>query len=422
MSASSSETHPTSSLGEVRLRIRGAQGQVEVVTVKARSEAEAVRRMVARGAQVLAIESAGLGDHSGARPSAVQAPRLGGHEASAFPLLLFSQELLALLDAGLNLTEALATLSAKARQRGVKQVIDHILQLLNQGKCFSDALSALAPHFPAIYVAAVRASEQTGDLPQTLARYIAYQVQLEGIRKKMVSAAIYPAMLLIVGGFVTLFLLGYVVPRFSAVYDSAGRDMPWLSLQLLRMGKLIYNHAALTGGIVVAGLAGAVWTVSRPPSRRWLLAQVMKLPWLAEQMAAFRLARFYRAVGMLMASGIALPRALPMVADLLSAEQQAGLSQARQAIEHGHKLSDALLAAGLTTPVAESLIKVGERTGQMADMLERVARFQDEDFARWIDWASKLLEPILMTVMGLVIGAVVVLMYMPIFDLAGGLQ
>ena len=395
----------------VRLKVQGADGRHVTLAFVEIGEAEAVRRAVSRGYRVLAIESS----------LAEQVPGHGDVRAR-FPLLLFSQELLALLEAGLNLTEALATLHAKEHQGTVRSVLSAILQSLSEGRNFSDVLAAYPQHFPEVYVATVRASERTGDLPRALARYIAYQVQFEVIRKKLVSAAIYPAMLLIVGGFVTLFLLGYVVPRFSAVYESSGRDLPWLSAALLAFGKAIYNNwqIALSGFVVAIVLVG--WGIAKPQGRIWILQQVLRLPWLASKANEFRLARFYRAVSLLLASGIALPRAIGMVSGLLSADQQGALASCRQDVERGQSLSRALISAGLASPVAESLIKVGERSGQMAEMLERTARFADDDFGRWVDWASRLLEPILMTVIGLVIGTVVVLMYMPIFDLAGSLQ
>lgn len=395
----------------VRLKVQGADGRVQVLEFQA-SEAEAVRRATLRGLRVISVETAGT------RPAPVKARR----GADRFPLLLFSQELLALLDAGLNLTEALNTLLAKERQALAQTVLASIVQALREGRAFSDVLASMPQYFPEVYVATVRASERTGDLPQALSRYIAYQLQLETIRKKLVSAAIYPAMLLAVGGFVTLFLLGYVVPRFSAVYESSGRDLPWMSKLLLGFGNVIYSNwkVALAGFLVVA--AAGVWTMSRPASRAWLLSLVLRTPWLAQKSDEFRLARFYRAVSLLLASGVALPRAIGMVNGLLSGPQQVRLAQCRQAVEQGQSLSVSLVAAGLANPVAESLIKVGERSGQMADMLERTARFIDEDFSRWVDWASRLLEPIMMTVIGIVIGTVVVLMYLPIFELAGSLQ
>lgn len=403
----------------VVLTVRDARGGVQQITLRGRTPSDAVRQVARQGLQVVAIEAAAdtVWQSGGSQALArVRTP------PGAFPLLWFSQELLALLDAGLNLTESMATMYAKERRPTVKSILQEMLRALRQGRPFSDALACTTWPCPDIYLAAVRASEQTGDLPQTLARYISYQTQLDGVRKKLVSSAIYPVMLLLVGGFVTLFLLGYVVPRFSAVYDSAGRDMPWLSLQLLRFGRVIHAHWAITGGVVLTALGALTLSFTRPSGRDWWALQVTRLPWLRHRVAEFRLARFYRAVSMLLASGISLPKGLGMAADLLSSSQQRQLTLARRAIETGHALSDALMQASLSTPVAESLLKVGERSGQMAEMLERVARFQDDDFARWLDWASKLLEPVLMVTMGLVIGLVVVLLYLPIFDLAGSLQ
>jgi general secretion pathway protein F len=394
----------------LRLRVQAPDGSVRWLEHADLSQVEATRRAVAAGLKVLAIETA--------QPARAAVAALG---KARFPLLLFTQELLALLDAGLNLTEALATLHAKERQPLAHAVLGQVLQALREGRSFSEVLGTLPQHFPEVYAATVRASERTGDLPQALARYIAYQLQFDSLRKKLVSAAIYPVMLLAVGGFVCLFLLGYVVPRFSAVYESSGRELPWMSGLLLAFGKAIYGHwpAALAGAAAVLGAAG--WAIGQPRHRAALLALVLRLPGLAQRADEFRLARFYRAVSLLLAAGIALPRAMGMVTGLLGPAQQARLAQARQAIEQGQMLSAALLAAHLASPVAESLIKVGERSGSLADMLERTARFQDEDFSRWVDWASRLIEPLLMALLGVVIGTVVVLMYMPIFDLAGSL-
>lgn len=342
--------------------------------------------------------------------------------ASSFPLLLFSQELLSLLDAGLNLTEALATLVAKERQPAVRHELQRILDALRRGQNLSDVLGTAPKIFPEVYVATMRASERTGDLGRALGRYITYQTQFDEIRKKIVSAAIYPSALLVVGGLVFLFLLGYVVPRFSVVYDSSGRDIPWLSRLMLDLGKLIHGHWQWVAAAAVALLFGTIWAMHQPAMRRALLDGLLRLPWLARKSDEFRLARFYRAVSLLLASGIALPRAIGMVNGLLSASQQGRLQSAQLAVNQGQSLSTALVAAQLATPVAESLMKVGERSGQMAEMLDRTASFHDQEFARWIDWASRLLEPVLMALIGVVIGAVVLLMYMPIFELAGSLQ
>ncbi len=392
-----------------RLRVQGPNG-MERLEFPGATEDEALRQAAARGYRVLAIETSA---NAAAAPAATA--------TGPFPLLLFSQELLALIDAGLNLTEALVTLQSKERHAPARAVIGDLLRTVREGRSFSDALADAPTHFPEVYVATVRAAERTGDLPRALERFIAYQVQFDTIRKKLVAAAIYPAMLLTVGGFVTLFLLGYVVPRFSVVYESSGREMPWLSSMLLVFGKAIYDHWQVAAVLLLVALGAVGSVVGSHRGRAVLASQLVRTPWLARRVDDFRLARFYRALSLLLASGIALPRAMGMVTGLLSRRQQQQLAGSRLAVEQGQSLSSALLAGGLVSAVAESLIKVGERSGQLAEMLERTARFHDEDFSRWVEWASRLLEPILMTVIGLVIGTVVVLMYMPIFELAGSL-
>ncbi len=396
----------------IRLRVKEANGPARTIEYAEMTQAEAVRRATSRGLQVVSVEDV--------VDDAAQAAIDGGN--AKFPLLLFSQELLALLDAGLNLSEALTTLHAKERQTITRTVLTQVLLSVREGKNFSDVLTSMPQHFPEVFVAIVRASERTGDMPKALSRFISYQLQFDSVRKKLISAAIYPILLLVVGGLVTLFLLGYVVPRFAMVYDSTGRDMPWLSAALLTFGRYIHANwqPVLVALVVVIGLLA--WGLLRPAGRAWMLDAVARLPWVAPKVDEFRMARFYRATSLLLSAGISLPRAMGMVFGLLGPHQRESLKQCRLAIEQGQSLSAALMAQGLASPVAESLIKVGERSGQLAEMLERTARFADEDFARWIDWASRLLEPILMTIMGLVIGTVVVLMYIPIFDLAGNLR
>jgi general secretion pathway protein F len=410
------DTHmaaPSAHSRVVRLRVRRADGSERVQEFQAPDQGTAIRQAAARGLKVLAVELADAASNKPAAPAG---------RGMRFSLILFSQELLALLDAGLNLTEALSTLLAKERQPGPKAVLADLLLGIEQGRNFSDVLAMQPALFPDVFVATVRASERTGDVSAALGRHTAYQMQFEAIRKKLVTVAIYPAMLLAIGLLVTLFLLGYVVPRFSAVYESAGRDMPWMSAALLTVGQQIHQHWLGVLAAAALVLSAAVWAALQPAMRSKALDMLIRLPWLTGKADEFRLARFYRALSLLLSSGIALPKAMSMVVGLLSGAQQARLARARQAVDEGRSFSVALVDNELASPVAESLIKVGERSGQLGDMLERTAKFHDDDFARWIDWASRLLEPVLMLIIGAVIGTVVVLMYMPIFELAGSLQ
>lgn len=396
---------------QFHLQVQGPAGS-QALSIDAASEAEAIRAAVRGGWRVLAVDAGATSDTGAAlRPG-----------KQGLPLLQFSQELLALLEAGLNLGEAMATLHNKETRPGAKATLAAIVLTLQQGQSFSDTLAGFPDIFPDIYIATVHAAERSGNLPEALARFVGYQLQFDAIRKKLISAAIYPCMLLVVGGLVTLFLLGYVVPKFSVVYESSGREIPWMSQMLLGFGQTLAAHPLLCAGALAAAVAAVVFGIANRAMRQSLVLRLLRLPVLADKAAEFRLARFYRALSLLLHAGIPLHKALAMVAPMLQQAQQEQLAQARRAVQEGMPFSTALEHAGMATPVAQSLLKVGENTGRLGDMLERSAKFHDEEFARWVDWASRLLEPLLMTIIGVVIGGVVVLMYMPIFELAGSLS
>ncbi|WP_020184098.1 MULTISPECIES: type II secretion system F family protein [unclassified Methylotenera] len=344
------------------------------------------------------------------------------HSRKKFPLILFSQELLALLEAGLNLVEAIETLAVKDDRNEGKSTLDTLLQALYQGQTFSAALEQQPQAFPMLFVATVRASEKTGDLPQALSRYIAYELQIGLLKKKIVSASIYPILLMSVGGLVILFLLGFVVPKFSRIYEGTGGDLPFLSQVLLAWGVFLERHgfAMMLGSIGL--IAALIVALSQPAFRKWLAQQLWKIPALGDRLRIYQLARFYRTLGMLLKGGTPILLALQSVSGLLDSALQNSMKLASAAINEGHPISDALDKTGLTTPVALRMLAVGERGGNIGDMMERIAGFYDEELARWIDWFTRLFEPILMLMIGLVIGVVVLLLYMPIFELAGNIQ
>lgn len=354
--------------------------------------------------------------------AAIAWPKLSWTRDRHFPLVLFSQELLALLQAGLALVEALETLSEKEQRPEVRQTLTRIIATLYEGQAFSHALQHSPARFPVLFVAIVRASERTGDLPEALARYIAYQSQMDAVKRHVVSASIYPVLLASVGGLVTLFLMVYVVPRFSHIYADIGSDLPLMSRLLMRWGQLLEADGAaiLTAGGLVLG--AAIYGASRPASRQWLLRKLWQLPRVGRRLHVYQLARFYRSLGMLLRGGMPVLPSLGMVADLLDASLRSRLGGAADLIREGRPLSAAMEQFGLTTPVALRMLRVGERTGRMGEMMERIAVFHEEETARWVERFTRLFEPLLMAVIGLVVGLIVVLMYFPIFELAGSIQ
>lgn len=339
-----------------------------------------------------------------------------------FPLSLFSRELLALLGSGLSLVEALQTLAEKEARGETRKLLDQVLGHLYEGESLSAAIGHYPEAFPPLYVATVRASEKTSNLPEALSRYVAYQAQLDVLRKKLVAAAIYPALLLAVGGLVALFLLGWVVPRFSAIYEGNLERLPWASRLLMEWGGLIQAHAGLAAAVALALAFGLFQLLRHGRVRAALSRRLWRLPGVGERLRVFHLTRFYRTVGMLLSGGIPMVSALAMAEGLLHPELRVRLAAAARDIREGKPTSRAMEGAGLTTPVALRMLRVGERSGRMGEMMEAIAAFHDEELARAVDWFTRLVEPLLMAVIGLVIGLIVVLLYMPIFELAGSLE
>jgi general secretion pathway protein F len=339
-----------------------------------------------------------------------------------FPLTLFSKELLALLGSGLSLVEALQTLEEKESRAETRELLARVLGHLYEGESFSAAIAHYPEAFPPLYVASVRASEKTSDLPEALGRYVAYEERVEVIRKKLAAAAVYPVLLLLVGGLVALFLLGWVVPRFAGIYEGNLERLPLASRLLMQWGVLMQEHAVAAGLGALALLALAVWGLSRPAVRAALSRRVWRLPALGEKLRIFQLTRFYRTVGMLLSGGIPAVTALDMAEGLLHPELRVRLHAAARDIREGKPMSDSLSQAGLTTPVALRMLRVGEKSGRMGELMESIAAFYDEDLNRSVDWFTRLVEPLLMAVIGLTIGVIVVLLYLPIFELAGSLE
>jgi general secretion pathway protein F len=242
------------------------------------------------------------------------------------------------------------------------------------------------------------------------------------LRKTLVNASIYPAVLLAAGVLVMLFLMGYVVPRFSSIYEELGSDLPFASRLLLQWGQLLEAH---TMAVVLFGggaLAAAGYGLTRRSTRAAFGAWLAKVPAIGRQLRLYQLARLYRTVGMLLRSGMPAVTAMGMSSGLLGETLRPAFAKATQSVREGQSLANAMEHNDLTTPVAARMLRVGERSGNMGEMTERIATFYDDELARWVSIVTRLIEPLFMTLIGLLIGLIVVLMYFPIFQLAGSVQ
>jgi general secretion pathway protein F len=384
-----------------------ANHSVSEMPIDADDEATARHHVIDKGLTVLDIHRGGTLDKG---------------RNTKFPLLLFAQELLALIQSGLPLVESIDTLGEKENRQTIRTTLEGLSGGMRQGKPLSSVLETYPGIFPPLFVAMLRAAERTSDLDQALIRYIAYRRQIDALRGKIVSASIYPLLLLSVGGLVVMFLLGFVVPRFSGVFEEVGGDLPLASRLLIDWGNLIHTHAmdmlaALTG--IVACLVIAI----RSNALRAALGRTLwRIPAIGEQLKIFQLARFYRTLAMLLRGGIPILVAMQMTRELLSSTLTRGMDAAMQLVREGRSLTDALNSFNLTTPVAVRMLRVGEKAGNLGEMAERIAIFHEEEIGRRVDLLTRLIGPVLMLLIGTVIGLVVVLMYLPIFQLAEAIQ
>lgn len=342
--------------------------------------------------------------------------------AEAFPRRLFCQELAVLLDAGIPLYEALITLHEKEASVSVAQVIQTLTTALSQGKTLSQAMRMQPAAFSTLLIASIEASQRTGQTAQALRQHAAYLAWLDGLRSKLISAAIYPAILIGASTLVIAFLTVFVVPRFAEIYEDMGGDLPWMSALLLDVGRGVGAHPS----VAVMGLLGivagvwAMWT--SPAMRAAVSAQLWRTPVIGPRLRLIELASLYRTLGLLLQAGVAVVPALEASGELVGPSLRSSLAQATLRVREGVRLSESLHQHDLSTPVSLRMVRVGEQTGELGAMLERAATFYDEELARFTEWVGKVVSPVLMLIMGVLIGGIVVLMYLPIFQVAEQIQ
>jgi general secretion pathway protein F len=352
----------------------------------------------------------------------VQAVAAAKPAGRGLDLRLFSQELALLLQSGIPVLEALDTLREKDAGAAGRPALDAVSAALREGQSISAALGRAPTAFDPLFVAVVAASERSGQMVRALQDHAAYLAWSQALRSKLVAASVYPLMLLGAGAAVVLFLLLYVLPRFASVFDALGDDVPDASLVLINFGVWAAAHPLLTGGVLLSLPLAVLLAWHSPPLRRVAAAWLWRAPVVGPRWRVVVLARLYRGLALLLGAGVPVPAALKLLHGAVALPLQPALVAATAAVASGQRLSVALQDHGLATPVAQRMVRVGEGSGELAVMLERAASFHDEEISRFSELMVRAVNPALMLVMGVVIGGIVVLMYLPIFSLMERVQ
>lgn len=334
--------------------------------------------------------------------------------------LIFNQELLALVKSGLPVLRVWELLIERSAHAGFQQVLRNVREEIRGGSSASDALARHPLYFPDLYVATVKAGEQSGNLPDVLQRYVAYLKLMMGLRQKVMKALSYPAFLILIGVGVIGFLLTYVMPTFVSVYGESAKALPWATQALLD----VVNHAEsrlVPLGLLLMGLVVGVRAYYVSPTGRLVIDRLLlKLPLFGPIAVKHNTVQLTRTLGTILAGGIPLVDALQNARGAVSNRWVSqGLAGAVNEIREGVTLASALDRPRVLPKLAIEMLSVGEETGSLDAMLRDVAEFYEADLDTRLTQLTTWIEPALLLVMGVLVGGIVIVMYLPVFQMAG---
>jgi general secretion pathway protein F len=338
-----------------------------------------------------------------------------------FDVSWWCRELRTLLTAGMTVVEAVETMASGQHDQVRHGVHVALLGALRQGQSLSKALRG-AGVFPEVLIASVTASERTSNLPETLADYLRYSDVLDRLKRQAVSAAIYPAVVIGLGAFISLFLLVVVIPRFSRMYVDSQVGLSTATHAILWVSRLLQNNWYVVVGGLIAMMLSAAWAIREGLAWRALAYALDHFAPLRRNWDQFRLAKLFQSLAMMFKGGYTLDEGLIVCQSLqLGPQMLEGLHTAHVAIMQGRTASLAFQQAGLTEEVTFRLLAVGERSGSFDVVLQTIAERHAQNFETFVERSTRIIEPLLLLVVALVVGGIVVMMYMPIFDMAGNL-
>jgi len=335
-------------------------------------------------------------------------------------LLTFNQEMLVLLKAGMPIMQVLSTILERHDSGKLADALREVREDVKGGTALSSALEKHGRMFPHLYVASIRAGERTGDLPHTIRRYIQYLKRVEGIRKKVIAAMFYPAIIVIVAFMAVMMLLIYVVPTFSQIYADAGSQLP-LPTQILIAFTSFLRHFFLLGIVLIVAVSAAFRSWTGTETGKFIFDRFkLTVPLLGDVFTKYAVAGFTRTLATVLGSGIPIIESLRMsIGTLNNRYMEKRLFEAVKYVEEGGTISTAFERIAIMPPLALRMLGVGESTGALEDMLVDISDYLEDELEERMQILTTAIEPAVMIVMGVVVGVIIVTMYLPIFKIAG---
>ena len=404
---------------EYRCRLGTPGGEIIEGVYVADSEARLRREFEEKGLYVLAIHAAGRRALAGVHlPALPKRRKVSGRE-----FLVFNQELATLLKAGMPLVQSLDILRRRVTNPTFKAVLDDVHERVRSGSALSEAFEAHGSLFPGVYTASLLAGEKSGSLEAVLRRYVSYVKIISGVKRKTISALVYPAILVALSLAVVTIIVVKVVPEFGAFYNQFGKELPWSTQAIVAVSSFVTSYYYLIlAAIAGVALAFYAW-VKQPGQRKRLDRLILRVPMVGGIAQKFTTSQGARTLATLLGGGIPLVNALEVTARSLANQFMAGeLMLAAQQVREGRSLAAAMQDSGIFPDVAIKMVEVGESTGALQEMLNSLADFYDEEIDTNLGRFITIVEPALLVIMGIVIAGLLLSLYLPLFNLSSALS
>jgi type IV pilus assembly protein PilC len=402
-------------MGEYLVKVADERGHVLEQLESGISEQEIRERFVQQGYYVYSVRGrAGLASLMALR---------GRRRIKTEEFVIFNQQFLTLIKAGLPILKSLELLAKRQRNSYFKSMLENVQERVKSGELLSGAFAAQGAGISKIYTTTLEAGERSGNLEEVLARYIAFQRVTLTFRKKLLSSLWYPALLILALGVMLTFLMTYVVPQFAELYSSLHADLPRITIFMMGLGIAIQHHyLAILIGILALVLGAALWVRSEQGART-LDAARYRIPLLGTIWMKYQVAMFSRTLSTLLSGGLPLVPSLETASHSISSFKiSANVEHASRRVREGRSLSFSLEETRFFPDLAIEMVEVGESTGALPAMLNSVAEFFEEDVQNSLTTALQLIEPIILIFMGVTVAFVLISLYLPIFSLGSQIQ
>lgn len=397
---------------EFRCRLVTAGGEIVEGVYAADTETRLRHELEERGLHILSVRPRG-----GIAGTRLRLPRRRRIPSREF--LEFNQELATLLKAGMPLVQSLDLLRGGIRDALFRSVVDAVHGRVRAGASLSEAFGEHGDLVPGVYTASLLAGERSGSLDTVLRRYVSYARLLATVRRRTISALIYPAVLVALSLVVVSIIVFKLVPEFSQFYASFDAELPLLTRAILGVATALNEHVVIIGIVLATAAAAAVVWFRQPGQKRRFDRALLALPWMGDVVRKFGTAQLARTLSTLLGGGLPLVNALDVAGRAVSNRHLAAeLDAIGRAVREGQSLAASMRASGAFPDVAVKMTEVGESTGSLQEMLASVSEFYDEEVATTLDRFITLVEPVLLILMGIVIAALLLALYLPLFELS----